>query len=114
MKAATRKILWSSEFGSDYGVPSWVDKLIEEGTAEDNSWHHDVYPHFVISLLNGKQVRLWVNHIDKAKRDIDAQDAPRFMFYEGNDEDEMSELPYFTTDSEKEAKAHLSEYFTFS
>ncbi len=39
METATRKILWSSEFGVGYGVPSWVDKLIEEGTAEDNSWH---------------------------------------------------------------------------
>ncbi len=114
MEPATRKILWSSEFGAGYGVPSWVDKLIEEGTAEDNSWHHDVYPHFVISLPDGKQVTLWINHIDRDKRDIDAVDSPRFMFYEGNDEETMSELPYFTTNSEEKAKAHLSNYFTFN
>ncbi len=110
METAARKILWSSEFGAGYGVPAWVDKLIEAGIAEDNSWHHDVYPHFVISLPDGKQKTLWINHIDKEKRDIDAKDAPRFMFYEGNDEDKMSELPYFTTDSEEEAKTHISKY----
>ena len=66
--------LWLREFGADYAVP---DRLTNDPTLVDLSWHNDIAPSFTTLGLNnndpdyhaGVDVRLWIEHPDPAQRE---------------------------------------------
>lgn len=69
---------WKDEFDATYAVPQQVLELIDEGLAEDLSWHNDECPSFGTTDEEGEVVaRIWVEHIDPDLREHGA-DTQRF------------------------------------
>jgi len=76
---------WRNEFGSEYMIPSFIDQMISVGILEDESWHNDEAPSFVITSSkqnledndvgmmganeNESYVKVWIDHIIQAKRE---------------------------------------------
>lgn len=69
---------WREEFDASWAVPQQVLELIDEGLAEDMSWHNDTMPCFGLVDEDGEPiVRIWVDHIDPELREY-GSDSKRF------------------------------------
>ncbi len=71
---------WQSEFSDDYRIPELVQRLVEEGYADDLSWHNDVCPRFGFIERDGEdewQIVLAVDHPDEGERE-GGLESPRY------------------------------------
>jgi len=61
--------LWQHEFSAAYAVPAALDQLVNAGAIADNSWHHDVCPHFEKVIDADTYMALWIEHPDPQMRE---------------------------------------------
>ncbi len=79
MARSSKANSWRGYF-SDYAVPAIVDRLVEDGYAEDLSNRNDTAPTFGFDVDDGEEawsLLLWVEHPDEGERE-DGIDSPRY------------------------------------
>jgi hypothetical protein len=75
----SRKPVWLDEWDESYRPDPCVLELLQLPGVVDESWHHDVCPHFAFYLGEDQEryIGLWFENPDPAKRE--RSDAPRYM-----------------------------------
>jgi hypothetical protein len=79
--------LWVLEQGLQYKVPSAILELVEQGEAEDMSWHNDMYPSFGLSNETRGEVRIWVHDNEDGDNRFEVTKADRAAVQDGQADD---------------------------
>lgn len=59
---------WLTEFGEEYAIPAEILALVAAGKLQDQSWHNNTCPSFLVPNTSGSVI-LWIEHPDPNRRE---------------------------------------------